>query len=92
MGISDKLFENRDLEGKCTIKKNYAKYDLNTIKNKYVTYFFKIIFLYHSSKIYFFLLELVIESKEMCQEEVNGMLGEGKKSGIINCCLLYDEF
>jgi hypothetical protein len=27
-----------------------------------------------------------------CQEEVNGMLREGKKSGIINRNLLYDEF
>ena len=27
-----------------------------------------------------------------CPEEVNGMLGEGKKSEIINSTLLYDEF
>ena len=27
-----------------------------------------------------------------CQEEVNGMPGEGKKSGIINRTSLYDAF
>ena len=27
-----------------------------------------------------------------CKEEVNGMLREGKKTGIINRSLIYDEF
>ena len=42
------------LKGKYTISKNYAKVDLHTIKNKNVKYFFKIIFLDHSSNISFF--------------------------------------
>ena len=46
--------QQKSLRGKCTIRKNYAKYDLNTFKNKYAKYFIKIIFLDHSSKIYLF--------------------------------------
>ena len=58
----------------------------------------QIIFLDHSITIYFFPLgighEVQREGKECeeCQEEVNRILGEGKKSGIINFTLLYDDF
>ena len=74
------------------ISKNSAKYELNAFKNKFVNYFFKIIFLDYSSTIYFFPFRNVKRRSLGCQEVVNGMLGEGKKRGIINRTLIYDEF